>query len=75
LIIPFGCALRSVAATRALPLRLLRAAAIFDPRLDRFFAIASLLLLPRRRVTIGEPNSPWWRHGHYRRFRGDVQVR
>jgi hypothetical protein len=42
-----------------LPLRLLRAAAIFDPRLDRFFAIASLLLLPRRRVTIGEPNSPW----------------
>jgi hypothetical protein len=35
-----------------LPLRLRRAVDAFDPRLDRFFAIASLLLLHRRRVTL-----------------------
>jgi hypothetical protein len=64
-----------VAAGRALPLRLLRAADVFDPRLDRFFAIASLQLLHRRRVTIGEPDSPWRRLRHYRGFRGDAQVR
>jgi hypothetical protein len=49
---PFGCALPSVGAARTLPLRLRRAADAFDPRLDRFFAIASLLLLHRRRVTL-----------------------
>jgi hypothetical protein len=75
LITPFGCALRSVGAARALPLRLLRAADVFDPRLDRFFAIASLLLLHRRRNTIGETNSRWWRRGHYRLFCSDAQVR
>jgi hypothetical protein len=57
-----------------LPLRLLRAAAIFDPRLDRFFAIASLLLLHRRRDTIGEPNSLGRRPRYYRRFAGDNEV-
>jgi len=49
---PFGCALPSVGAARTLPLRLRRAVDAFDPRLDRFFAIASLLLLHRRRVTL-----------------------
>jgi hypothetical protein len=53
LIIPLGCALRSVGAARALPLRLRRAADVFDARLDRFLAISSLLLLHRRRDTIG----------------------
>jgi hypothetical protein len=63
-----------VGAARTLPLRLRRAADAFDTRLDRFFAIASLLLLHRRRGTIGEPNSPWWRPRHYRRFAGDTEV-
>ena len=55
---PFGCALRSVGAARALPLRLLRAADVFDARFDRFLAMSSLPFLNRRRDTIGEANSP-----------------
>jgi hypothetical protein len=70
---PFGCALRSVGAARALPLRLRRA--VFDARLDRFVAISSLPLLHRRRDTFGETNSRWWRPRHYRGFRGDAEVR
>jgi hypothetical protein len=42
LITPFGCALRSVGAARARPLRLLRAADVFDASVDRFFAMSSL---------------------------------
>jgi hypothetical protein len=38
LITPFGAALRSGGAARALPLRLLGAAETFDARLDRFLA-------------------------------------
>jgi hypothetical protein len=41
-------------AARAFTLRLLRRAAdVFDARLDRFLAISSLLLLHRRRDTVG----------------------
>jgi hypothetical protein len=46
LITPFGLA--SVAAARALPLRLLFAADVFAARFDRFFAIASLPFLSYR---------------------------
>src|SRR6476469_295062 len=48
LIMPFGWALRGTAA-RALPLRLLLGADVFDACLDRFFAMSSLPFLNRRR--------------------------
>jgi hypothetical protein len=68
LITPFGCALRSVVAARARTLRLLRAADVFDARLDRFVAI-SFLRCCIADIAIGEANSPWRRPRHYGRLR------
>jgi hypothetical protein len=65
----------SVGAAPALPLRLLRAADVFDARLDRFLAMSSLPLLHNRRESISVANSPRWRHRHYRPIGGDTEVR
>src|SRR5262249_53479852 len=59
LITPFGFVPVSVGAARALPLRLLFAAVVFDARLDRFLAISSLPFLScRHEIYERRPDRP-----------------
>jgi len=73
LITPFGCALRSVGVARARTLRLLRAADVFDARLDRFVAISFLRCciadVDHRRDELVMAGLR-----HYRRFRAATKV-